>query len=435
MNSNIPKKIPLKVVIATAIGNYITWFEFASYGFLAVVISRIFFPMDSPGLALLMTFGAFGVSFLMAPLGALFFGRLGDTVGRKRILVAVILLMSGSTFAIGLLPTYETLGVAAPIILVLFRMLQGFASGGEPGGAATVLAESAAPARRAMTVSVWHCSSFLANASASALVFGLTSLISEEALEAWGWRIPFLLAGALGVIAYLIRRQLEETPTFLALEAANEKSKSPIKDVLSLNLKEVLQTTGCMAFQGAAFYFIFVYIETYLRVELDLNYMQASISNIACLCAASVSIFLFAYLSDQYGRRAIMLMGAALSTAIIYPVFLAFSTKEYSLIILGHTALGICLATFMSASGAALVEIFPAKVRYAGFSIAYGLAIAIFGGSSAFIATWLISLTGSPLSPSILVIATGLIAIISVVSMRETAPAGLKKRNLKLANT
>lgn len=434
MSSNFSKKIPLKVLVATAIGNYITWFEFASYGFLAVIISRIFFPMDSPGLALLMTFGAFGVSFLMAPLGALFFGRLGDTVGRKRILVAVILLMSGSTFAIGLLPTYETLGVASPIILVLFRMLQGFASGGEPGGAATVLAESAEPTRRARTVSVWHCSSFLANASASALVFGLTSLISEEALEAWGWRIPFLLAGALGVIAYIIRRQLDETPTFLALEAANEKSRSPIKDVLSQNLKEVLQTTGCMAFQGAAFYFIFVYIETYLRVQLGLTYMLASVSNIVCLCSASVSIFLFAYLSDLYGRRVIMLIGAVFSTAIIYPVFLAFSTKDYYLIVFGHAALGVCLAIFMSASGAALMEIFPAKVRYAGFSIAYGLAIAIFGGSSAFIATWLISLTGSPLSPSILVIGTGIIAIVSVAVMRETAPTGQKKSKLRLAD-
>lgn len=410
-----------KAIIAAAIGNFITWFEYASYGFLAVILGRVFFPVSTPSASLLATFAAFGISFLMAPLGALFFGRLGDRIGRKRILASVILLMSGSTFVIGLLPSYAAIGIASPVLMVAMRMLQGFASGGEPGGAATFLVESAQPGRRAWTVSYWHCSSFIANATASAFILGLTASISEQALQDWGWRIPFLISGVLGVVAFYIRSQLEDTEAFKTLQATDNISAAPISEAISQHWRQILQTAGCIALQGAAFYFIFVYIETYLKVQLGLSFLQASLSNVTCLVLASLSIFMFARLSDRIGRKPVLLLGALLCTVAIYPVFLVFSTKVFSLILMGHALLGVCLAVFMSASGPALVEIFPTRVRYAGFSIGFNLSVAIFGGSAAYVATWLIDATGSPLSPALLVLCTGLIATLSVLTLRETA--------------
>ncbi|VVO19498.1 MFS transporter [Pseudomonas fluorescens] len=418
-----------KAIIAAAIGNFITWFEYASYGFLAVILGRVFFPVSTPSASLLATFAAFGISFLMAPLGALFFGRLGDRVGRKKILASVILLMSGSTFVIGLLPSYAAIGVVSPILMVLMRMLQGFASGGEPGGAATFLVESAQPGKRAWTVSYWHCSSFLANAVASAFILGLTASISEEALQSWGWRIPFLISGVLGVVAFYIRSQLEDTHAFKTMQETEGVSEAPITEAIRFHWRQILQTAGCIALQGAAFYFIFVYIETYLKVQLGLSFLQASVSNVTCLFLASVSIFIFARISDRIGRKPVLLLGALLCTLAIYPIFLVFSTGVFGLIVMGHAILGICLAVFMSASGPALVEIFPTRVRYAGFSIGFNLSVAIFGGSAAYVATYLIDFTGSPLSPALLVLTTGIIATLSVLTLKETAGSKIDLAN------
>ncbi|WP_227566133.1 MFS transporter [Acinetobacter bereziniae] len=422
-----------KGITAAAIGNFITWFEYASYGFLAVILSHVFFPNTDKTTALLATFGAFGISFLMNPLGALIFGQLGDKLGRKKILASVILLMSGSTFAIGLLPSYASIGIISPILMILFRMLQGFAAGGEPGGAATFLVESAKPGKKAWTVSFWHCSSFLANASAATFILLLTAILSNESLQTWGWRIPFLISGVLGVIAFYIRTQMEDTDEFKALEASNNVSQAPVKEALQYHWKEILQTTGCIALQGAAFYFIFVYIQAYLVTELNLSFLQASISNVICLIAASITIFGFAKISDRMGRKPILLLGSVICAVLIYPVFLVFATGNYPLIIIGQALLGIGLAIFMSASGAALVELFPARVRYAGFSIGFNLSVAVFGGSAAYIATYLIKITNSPLSPALIVFITGLIAVFTVLTMKETAgeKLDLKKSNIK----
>lgn len=225
----------------------------------------------------------------------------------------------------------------------------------------------------------------------------------------------------LGVFAFYIRSQLEDTHAFKTLQQTGGVSEAPISEALSRHWRQILQTAGCIAMQGAAFYFIFVYIETYLKVQLGLTFLQASVSNVTCLVMASLSIFAFAHISDRIGRKPILLLGALLCTLAIYPVFLVFSTGNYGLILAGHALLGVCLAVFMSASGPALVEIFPTRVRYAGFSIGFNLSVAVFGGSAAYVATYLIEATGSSLSPALLVMSTGLIATLSVLTLKETA--------------
>ncbi|MFF2113258.1 MFS transporter [Rhodococcus koreensis] len=410
-----------RAITAAAIGNFITWFDFAAYGFLAVLLGQIFFPSENPATSLLATFAAFGVAFLMNPIGGFVFGRLGDKVGRKKILATVIILMSMSTFAVGLLPGYASIGIAAPVLLVALRILQGFAAGGEPGGAATFLVESAARGRRARTVSFWHCSSYLANAAASILVLSLNAALSDDAMFAWGWRIPFLIAGPLGLVGLYIRLKLSDTAEFERLQASGEVSESPIKDALATSRRQIVQVVGCIAFQAAAFYFIFVYMETYLQAEVGFSFGMASASTVTCLVSAAVSIFVFARFSDHFGRKPVIILGAVSSTLIVFPAFVAFSTGNIAAIMVAHAAMGVCLAMFMSASGAAMVEIFPSRVRYAGFSIGFNISVALFGGTAPYFATWLISATGSPVSPSVILIVTGVTAIVAAATLRETA--------------
>ena len=410
-----------RAVTAAAIGNFITWFDFAAYGFLAVILGDIFFPSQNPATSLLATFAAFGVAFLMNPIGGFVFGRLGDKVGRKKILASSIILMSASTFAVGLLPGYASIGLLAPVLLVALRIVQGFAAGGEPGGAATFLVESAARGRRARTVSFWHASSYLANGAASVLVLALDAALSDAAMFDWGWRIPFLIAGPLGLVGLYLRLRLSDTAEFERLQESGEVSQTPIKDVFAANRRQVLQVMGCIAFQASAFYFIFVYMQTYLQSEVGFSFGLASVSTVICLCCAAASIFVFARLSDRYGRKPIIIAGAISSTVVVVPAFAAFGTGNVALIVVAQAAMGIGLAVFMSASGAAMVEIFPSRVRYAGFSIGFNVSVAIFGGTAPYVSTWLISATGSPLSPAIILIATGLIAIVAAVTLRETA--------------
>lgn len=410
-----------RAITAAAIGNFITWFDFAAYGFLALLLGQIFFPSENPAASLLATFAAFGVAFLMNPIGGFVFGRLGDKVGRKKILATAILLMSASTFAVGLLPGYASIGIVAPVLLVALRILQGFAAGGEPGGAATFLVESAARGRRARTVSFWHCSSYLANAVASVLVLTLNAILSDVAMFEWGWRIPFLVAGPLGLVGLYLRLRLNDTAEFERLQSTGEVSQTPIKDALATSHRQVVQVIGCIAFQAAAFYFIFVYMQTYLQSEVGFSFGMASASTVICLCAAAAAIFGFAWVSDRFGRKPVIIGGAVASTLIVFPAFAAFSTANTALIVAVHAAMGVCLAMFMSASGAAMVEIFPSRVRYAGFSIGFNISVAIFGGTAPYVATWLIAATGSPVSPSVILIVTGLMAIVAASTLRETA--------------
>lgn len=417
-----------KAILAAAIGNFITWFEFAAYGFLAVIIGRVFFPSDNPLISLMSTFAAFAVAFLMNPVGGVVFGRLGDRVGRKTILAVVIMIMSGSTFVIGVLPGYDSIGILAPIALVALRLLQGMAAGGEPAGAATFLVESAPRGRRAWAVSFWHCSSYLANATASALILTLHAVLSSEAMQEWGWRIPFIIAGPLGLIALYIRMKLSDTEEFQELKASGGISKSPVKESFRISGRTIALTAMCLSLQGAAFYFIFVYMETYLQSEVGFTGAQASTSTIITLASAAAAIFIFAKVADRVGRRPVLITGAVLLTLIVYPVFVLINQQFVPLVIVGHVVLGVCLAMFMAASGAWLVESFPTRVRYTGFSIGFNIAMALFGGTAPFIATYLINATGSSLAPSLLIVVTGAAAVVGGLLLKETAGRRLDQR-------
>ena len=405
-----------KATIAAAIGNFITWFEFGTYGYLAVIIGMKFFPSENAVVSLMASFATFGVSFLMNPVGGLIFGRLGDKIGRTKILAVVILIMSGSTFLIGVIPTYATVGILAPALLLTLRLCQGIAAGGEPGGAATFLLEAAPDGKKARTVSIWHATSYLANASAALLILGLSAVLGD-ALGEWGWRIPFLICGPLGIIALYIRLKIGETAEFTELQEAGDVSTSPVRDAVRTQGKKLLATFLCFALQGSAFFFVYVYMQSYLESTVGLSTLAASMSTVICLGVAALSIFAFAQYSDRRGRRPLMLWASICLAVVGFPALHFITDAPLGLVFVLHALLGALVAMFMAGSGAGLVEIFPGKIRYTSFSISFNAAMAIFGGTAPFLATALIDTTGSPVSPALIVIGAGVLGTIGALML------------------
>jgi MFS transporter, MHS family, proline/betaine transporter len=416
-----------RAIFGASVGNTVEWFDFATYNFLAVTLAAVFFPPGDPTAALLSTFAIFAAAFFMRPLGGLFFGPLGDKIGRQRVLATVIILMSLSTFVIGLLPPYATIGVWAPLLLVVARCLQGFSAGGEFGGASTFLAEYSPDDRRGFLVSWLEFSTLIGFVLGSVLVLCLSTALSEDALISWGWRIPFLLAGPLGLVGLYIRLRLEDTPEFKALQETGEVSRSPFKETLVENWKQILQVGGLVIIQNIGFYVVLSYMTTYFQDPLGFSPTAASLSSTITLLVGTALIPPLGALSDRVGRKPLLLASCIGYAVLTYPLFLLLNTGNLFAAIVAHVALGALLAVFISTSIAALTELFPTRVRYGGFSIGYNFSVAIFGGSSPYLAQYLVSTTGNPLSPAFIVIGGAVATLLVVLTVRETAGTDLAK--------
>jgi len=416
-----------RAIVGASIGNTVEWFDFATYSFLAVTLAAVFFPSGNPTAALLSTFAIFAAAFFVRPLGGLFFGPLGDKIGRQRVLATVIILMSLSTFVIGLLPPYATIGVWAPLLLVVARCLQGFSAGGEFGGASTFLAEYSPDDRRGFLVSWLEFSTLIGFLMGSILVLLLTTVLPEDALVSWGWRIPFLLAGPLGIVGLYIRLRLEDTPEFRALKESGEVARSPLRESITENWKQILQVGGLVIIQNVGFYVVLSYMTTYFQDPLGFSPTAASLSTTITLLVGMALIPPLGALSDRVGRKPLLLASCIGYVVLTYPLFLLLNTGNLFAAILAQVALGALLAVFISTSIAALTELFPTRVRYGGFSIGYNLSVAIFGGSSPYLAQYVVSSTGSPLSPAFIVIIAAVATLLVVLTIRETAGTDLLK--------
>ena len=416
-----------RAIVGASVGNTVEWFDFAVYGYLAVTLGAVFFPSEDPTISLLSSFAVFGVAFVMRPLGGLFFGPLGDRIGRQRTLATVIILMSISTFAIALLPGYATIGIWAPILLVLARLLQGFSAGGEFGGASAFIAEYSPDNRRGFLVSWLEFSTLIGFILGSMSVLVLSSVLSEEALTSWGWRIPFLIAGPLGLIGLYIRLRLDDTPEFRALESAGEVSQSPFKETITQNWKPILQVAGLVIIQNAGFYIVLTYMQTYITEQLGFSTTSASLSTVLTLLVGMVLIPPLGALSDRVGRKPVLMASCVGFVVLTYPLFLLLNAGNLAGAIAAHVALGALLAVYLSTTIAALTELFPTRVRYGGFSIGYNVSVAIFGGAAPFLATYLISVTGNPLSPAFYLIAAAIATAVTLLTIKETARTPLRK--------
>ena len=395
-----------RAVIAGIIGHFVEWYDYGVYAYVATTLAAVFFKSSDPTAALLAVFATFAVAFFARPVGGLFFGSLGDRIGRQRCLATVVVLMSLSTFVIGVLPSYASVGVLAPVLLLAARLLQGFSAGGEIAGAASFINEYAPGNRRGML------SSLLPAASATGLLFGaslmaiLTAGLGDDGILAWGWRVPFLIALPLGLIGLYLRVKIEDTPMFRALVATAAADPKPLRSSFTEQYKWIAVAFGATLTYGVGFYTVMSYMPTYLDEVTDFGTSSMFVVTSAVLVAHIVALPLWGALSDRVGRTPV-LIGASLALVVVtYPAFL-FVAQGDSLVIasLGAATLGVLIAAGAAPLFAFMTEMFPTRVRASSVSIGYNASVMLFGGTAPFIATFLIDRTGSNVSPSFYLVA------------------------------
>jgi MHS family proline/betaine transporter-like MFS transporter len=416
-----------RAVRGAAIGNTVEWFDFAIYGFLATYIAEKFFPPGDETAALLNTFAIFAAAFFMRPLGGFFFGPLGDRIGRQKVLALVILLMSGSTLAIGLVPGYDTIGVLAPLLLLFLRCLQGFSAGGEYGSGACFLAEYAPDKHRGFVVSFLVWSVVVGFLLGSLTVTGLEAVLSESAMDSYGWRIPFLIAGLLGAVGLYIRLRLGDTPEFEALRDEGEVSSSPLKEAVTTSWRPILQIAGLVVIHNVGFYIVFTFLPSYFTKTLGFTKTDAFVSITVASLVALILIPPLGALSDRIGRKPLLIAGSLSFAVFAYPLFLLLNTGSLPAAIAAHAGLAAIESVFVCASLAAGAELFATRVRSSGYSIGYNVSVALFGGTAPYVATWLVANTGNDLAPAYYVIVAALVTFATVLTMRETARRPLAK--------
>jgi MFS transporter, MHS family, proline/betaine transporter len=411
-------------IAAAVIGNAFEWYDFIAFGFLTVVIARLFFPTDSQYASLLLTTATFGVGFFMRPVGGLVLGMYADRKGRKAALQLIIGLMTVAIAMIAFAPTYATVGIAAPLIIVVARLLQGFATGGEFASATVFLIESAPPHRRGFYGSWQMVGQGLAVLMGALLGALVTRGLSPDALNSWGWRVPFLFGLVIGPIGLYMRRYLSETDAFV--EARSVSSDEPrLMTTLSTHFKEKLVCIGTITFGTIAFYVILVYMPTFARTQLHLQLDEAFAAQSISLVCMIVLIPVFGLLCDRVGRKPIMIVALILYLMLVYPLFSWVSTNPSfgNLVLMQVIFCGI-LAAFYGPLSTVLAEQFPARTRSTRLSIAYNIAVMVFGGFAQFFVTWLIEVTGSPIAPAFYVMfgaAVGLLAAFFLVDRTHEA--------------
>jgi MFS transporter, MHS family, proline/betaine transporter len=411
-----------RAIAAGVIGNLLEWYDFAVYAYLASAIAKNFFPAKDEVTSLLSTFAAFGVGFLIRPLGAIVIGRLGDLRGRKTALVVTVLMMAVGTVMIGLTPGYASIGVAAPLVVVLARLLQGFSAGGEWGASTSFIVEWAPADRRGLYGSFQQMSVAGGLLLGSAIAALISTLLAPEALNAWGWRIPFLLGGVLGPIGIYMRRNLAETPAFAAA-LAEAPQISPRRGAVLAT-----QAFGFTVIWTVAYYIVLTYLPTFAHKHLGVTQAKALWAAALSLLAFILAAPLFGHWSDGVGRKPFLLACCLGFVALPYPLFRwMLAQASFTSLLVAQITLALTIALYSGPGPAAIAELFPTRGRSTWMSIGYSLAVALFGGFAPFIATWLIAETGSPITPTYYVIGAALVSTLVVLNMKESANKPLRE--------
>lgn len=427
MDARARKKGLQKSIVAGSIGVLVHWFDWAVYAYMATTIAAVFFPEADSTAGLLATFGVFAISFLVRPIGAIIFGRLGDMLGRKLTLSVVILAMAAATLVLGILPSYKTIGIIAPILLIVTRVVQGLAAGGEFGSAAAFLGEYSPRKHRGFGCSWLEVGSLSGFLLASFVVYLLNQALTPDQIIAWGWRIPFLITVPLGLIGLYIRRKIEDTPEFEALQENETLAQSPVREVFKRNPKQFIQTCGMEILMNVTFYVVLVYLLTYQETSLGFDPGRAALLSTLASALGLIIVPLAGIASDRYGRKPVLMTASVALTVLAVPLFLLMGVGSDWAAFISTFGLAFILAIILGTHAVTVVELFPTRTRQTGLSMAYALTAALFAGTAPYALTWLIDRTGSTLSPGFFLAVVGIIGIVTVASIPETRGVDLLK--------
>ncbi|WP_225042615.1 glycine betaine/L-proline transporter ProP [Xanthomonas campestris] len=420
-----------KAVGAAALGNAMEWFDFGVYGYLAVTLGQVFFPSSNPTAQLIATFATFTVAFLVRPIGGMVFGPLGDRYGRQKVLAATMILMALGTFSIGLIPAYAQIGLWAPALLLLARLLQGFSTGGEYGGAATFIAEYATDRNRGLMGSWLEFGTLGGYIAGAATVTALHMALSQAQMLDWGWRVPFLVAGPLGLLGLYMRMKLEETPAFRAYTEQSEQREREtagqgLMTLLRLHWPQLLKCVGLVLVFNVTDYMLLTYMPSYLSVTMGYAESKGLLLIILVMLVMMPLNVVGGMFSDKLGRRPMIIGACAALFALAIPCLLLIGSGSDVLIFIGLMLLGLALVCFTSSMPSTLPALFYTPVRYSALSIAFNVSVSLFGGTTPLVTAWLVERTGDPLVPAYYLMGAAAIGLVTMLFVRETAGLPLR---------
>ncbi|HKD70358.1 MAG TPA: MFS transporter [Candidatus Binataceae bacterium] len=402
--------------LAGITGNVLEWYDFSVYGFFAGAIGRNFFPSKNPTTSLIETFGVFGAGFLMRPVGALLFGYLGDKRGRELALMLSVMAMAVPTFLIGVLPGYQQIGVAASIIMVVLRLVQGLSVGGEYTTSVVFLVERCRQHQRGLMGAYGSFGAYAGVMLGSAVGVLVTTLLPREAVHAWGWRIPFLLGITIGIAGYFIRRETARAAPIHTIEPP------PLRLILRSQWRRILQVAGFKVLDAVGFYLVFVYATSYLVHIVGVPKQRALAINTISMGAALILIPLFGTLSDRIGRKPVLLAGALGTALLAWPLFRMMQQQEtFAVMLSGQIGFAVLISMFAGAGAAASAEAFERHVRCSGVAVSHNLCMALLGGTAPMVATYLIDRTQYDMTPPLYLIGAAIVSALFVLSLAETA--------------
>ncbi len=418
-----------RAVAAAAIGNATEWYDYGVYSYVALEIGKNFFPGPYSTAASLLVFA---VSFVLRPLGGMVWGPLGDRVGRNKVMATTILLMSTATFLVGVIPNYKSVGVWAPVLLVLLRVIQGFSTGGEYGGAATFMAEYATDRRRGFWGSFLEFGTLLGFTGALVVTLVVNSIIGDAAMSSWGWRVPFLLGLPLGVVGLYLRLRMKETPVFRDLESSGQTEEHASHALRSVtqNYGGALVRLFCLVVAlNVADYTLLTYMPTYLQTSVGMSSNSTDVLIIVGQVVMMGLLPVAGSLSDRIGRKPCWWISLVGLFVLAVPMF-ALLSASYALAIVGFTVMGLVFALQLGTISATFPAMFPTHVRYAGMAIAYNVATAAFGGTASYVDNALVHATGNNLMPAFYVMAACVVGMVGLVKVPETVGASLRGRGV-----
>ena len=427
----VDRNLLKRAVGAMAIGNAMEWFDFGVYSYIAVTLGKVFFPSTSPSAQLLATFGTFAAAFLVRPLGGMVFGPLGDRIGRQRVLAMTMIMMAAGTLAIGLIPSYASIGIMAPLLLLVARLVQGFSTGGEYGGAATFIAEFSTDRRRGFMGSFLEFGTLVGYVMGAGVVALLTASLSQEALLSWGWRVPFLIAGPLGLIGLYIRMKLEETPAFKRQAEAREAQDKAVpmarfRETLARNWRAMLLCVGLVLIFNVTDYMALSYLPSYLSSTLHFDEAHGLVLVLVVMVLMMPMTLAAGRLSDTVGRKPVMLAGCVGFLLLSIPALLLIRSGDTLPVFGGLLILGTLLSCFTGVMPSALPALFPTEIRYGALAIGFNVSVSLFGGTTPLVTAWLVDATGDLMMPAYYMMGAAIVGIVSVLALTETARQPLK---------